>query len=364
MSAKTPIFFTGATGYIGGTVLLRLLEHHTFTSSEITALLRPTKADQIPVFESIGVKTVLGTNDDLELLEKQASQSEVVFTCSDADDVPACEAILRGLKKRHEKSGKVPILIHTSGTGVLADNAQGNYTYDTIWDDMNPDQLDTLPDTQPHRNVDLRIVAADGEGYVKTFIVLPSTIYSIARGKLVDLGIQNSRSIQIPSLIRAGLARGQGGIIGKGENKWPNIHIDDLAELYMILYDGILSGRAGHGREGLYFAAGDEHLMRDLYKTVAQALYELGKGKSPEPTPFLQEECDPNVFTLGTNSRCKANRARTLGWKPKYTTEDMLESVTRLGVLNEVARGSPLDAVLLVEGDCYLSCSPSSDNCK
>jgi hypothetical protein len=29
---------------------------------------------------------------------------------------------------------------------------------------------------------------------------------------------------------------------------------------------------------------------------------------------------------LGTNSRCKANRARTLGWKPKFTTEDMVRS--------------------------------------
>jgi hypothetical protein len=40
---------------------------------------------------------------------------------------------------------------------------------DTIWDDMNPDQLETLPDTQIHRNVDLMVLAADKEGVFTTF---------------------------------------------------------------------------------------------------------------------------------------------------------------------------------------------------
>ncbi|KIJ63842.1 hypothetical protein HYDPIDRAFT_29192 [Hydnomerulius pinastri MD-312] len=228
MSTKTQIFFTGATGYIGGTVLLRLLDHPTFASSEITALLR--KAEKVPAFESIGVKTVLGSNSDLDLLEKQASQSDIVFACANADDVPACEAILRGLKKRHQTTSTVPILIHTKireVRGVLIDNAGGNYAYDTIYDDLNPDQLETLPDTQLHRNVDLMVLAADKEGYARTHIVLPSTVYGFATGKLVDLGIQNHRSVQIPKLVQVSLSRGRAGMVGKGVNKWPNIHIDD-----------------------------------------------------------------------------------------------------------------------------------------
>jgi uncharacterized protein YbjT (DUF2867 family) len=66
-------------GYIGGAVLARLLEHPTFPTSEITALVR--KADKIPAFDSIGVNTVLGSYSDLELLEERASQSDVVFAC-------------------------------------------------------------------------------------------------------------------------------------------------------------------------------------------------------------------------------------------------------------------------------------------
>ena len=111
---------------------------------------------------------------------------------------------MRGLKKRHEATGTVPVLVHTVscfasvidtladvvglvtslepvrfhfiglpsssshsrgvGPGVLMDFAKGMYAYDTIWDDTNPDQLETLPDTKLHRNVDLLVLAADKQG--------------------------------------------------------------------------------------------------------------------------------------------------------------------------------------------------------
>jgi len=64
-------------------------------------------------------------------------------------------------------------------------------------------------------------------GYVRTYIILPSTIYGIATGKLAKLGLQNPYSIQIPGLIKASIARGQAGMVGLGKNIWPNVHIDD-----------------------------------------------------------------------------------------------------------------------------------------
>lgn len=64
-------------------------------------------------------------------------------------------------------------------------------------------------------------------GYVKTYIVIPSTIYGIAKNGFTEAGAQNPHSIQVPQLIRASLDRGQGGMVGLGKNKWPNVHIDD-----------------------------------------------------------------------------------------------------------------------------------------
>lgn len=48
--------------------------------------------------------------------------------------------------------------------GVLTDDAVGNYSGETIYDDMDPEQIESLPDTQLHRDVDLEIVHADEDG--------------------------------------------------------------------------------------------------------------------------------------------------------------------------------------------------------
>lgn len=56
---------------------------------------------------------------------------------------------------------------------------------------------------------------------------MPSTIYGIAKTPLVDAGIQNPHSIQIPALIKAALERAEPGQVGKGLALWPSVHIED-----------------------------------------------------------------------------------------------------------------------------------------
>lgn len=58
--------------------------------------------------------------------------------------------------------------------------------------------------------------------------------------------------------------------------------------MYIVLYDAILDGRAGHGRNGLYFGENGEHTLKDISDQIAQALVDLGVS-SPDgrtPTPF------------------------------------------------------------------------------
>jgi len=64
-------------------------------------------------------------------------------------------------------------------------------------------------------------------GYAKTFIILPSMVYGVATGRLAQLGIQNPHSILIPVLIKLGLHRRQGGMVGNGRNLWPNVEIGE-----------------------------------------------------------------------------------------------------------------------------------------
>ncbi|KAF8885451.1 hypothetical protein BD779DRAFT_1733397 [Infundibulicybe gibba] len=280
--------------------------------------------------KKLGINAVVGSNSDLHLLEKLASEAEFTFAMADSDDVPATQAILRGMKKRFETTGVAPKLINTSGTGVLSDDAAGQYAAD-VYDDANPDQIETLAPTQPHRDVDLEILNADKQGYVKAYIILPGMIYGIAKGQLVDMGIQNAYSIQIPALIRASLDRGSGGMVGQGKNFWANVDIEELGDLYLALYKSIVTNPAtGHGREGIYFGASGESTLYDIGKAIGQALVDLRRAESAEPTTFTKEDMDKydkygfSKLFLGSNSRCKANRSRSIGWNP---VTDVLASI-------------------------------------
>jgi hypothetical protein len=222
----------------------------------------------------------------------------------------------------------------------------GMLPYDTIiYNDNDADQIESLPPTAFHRNVDLEIVNADKEGwsttwfttqrsyltrtlpgYVKTYIVLPSTIYGVASGKLVDLGIQHSHSQQLPGLIKIGLSRGQAGMVGEGKNIWPHVHIDEgkhssqskctpllkyqfcvVTDLYIILFDSIMSNSAtGHGRDGYYIAENGEYTFYEAAKAVGEALVAKGLGKASEPTSFTEEELgkQPLVKRLQSIDAC------------------------------------------------------------
>lgn len=114
----------------------------------------------------------------------------------------------------------------------------------TVYSDMDLD-LETLPPSQPHLDVDLAVLQADTDGmvlpsyhfllkspefvsgYVKTYLILPPTIYGIATGPLADLGLQHAHAHRIPSLVNIAIERGQGGLIGLGKNIWSQVHISD-----------------------------------------------------------------------------------------------------------------------------------------
>ncbi|OSC98273.1 NAD-P-binding protein [Trametes coccinea BRFM310] len=333
-AAKTPIFLTGATGYIGGSVLQRLLQHPNADNFDITVIVR--NAEKAKILESkFGVKVVVGTHQDLDKLETLAENAHVVFHCADADDLPAAQAILSGLRKRHAKLGDLPILIHTSGTGELTDDARGMYATDTIYSDLNVEQIKSIPPTAFHRNVDLTIMEADEQGYVRAHIILPSTIYGISEGPLFEAGVSNPHSIQIPLLIKGSLDRKRAGIVGLGKALWPDVHINDVADLYIVLFDSAVSNpeKTGHGWEGFYFGENGEHSWYQISRAIGEAMVELGLTDDPEPTPFSTDELIKYFGSeaagnySGSNSRCRADRGRSIGWKPRYTTDDMLKSI-------------------------------------
>ncbi|KAA1476179.1 NAD(P)-binding protein [Dentipellis sp. KUC8613] len=327
-SAKAQVLITGATGYIGGTVFQLLLAHPKRDTFEITAYVR--SKEKAKKLRELGVRTAIGTLNDGDKLADAASKADVVFNIADSDNLEGNKALLSGLKKRFESTKKAPVLIHTSGTGIFMDNAQGEST-DVIYYDTNIAQIEALPDTALHRNVDLEVVAADKAGYARTYIVLPGTVYGLASGKLVDIGIMNRHSIQIPFLIKSSLDRAHAGVIGEGKNIWPHAHVDDVAQMFITVFDAVLGpegASVAHGREGFYYVENGEYELMDVSKEVAKAFYDLGIQKTPDIKPFTEEEkAKYGVTFLGFNSRGRGDRSRALGWKATKDKKDFVASI-------------------------------------
>lgn len=66
--------------------------------------------------------------------------------------------------------------------GIVADSALGQFAADKIYDDLDEKTTDAIPETVPHRNVDITIANAHKAG--KEFVV--STIV------VTDFGVQDT----------------------------------------------------------------------------------------------------------------------------------------------------------------------------
>lgn len=133
MTSYKSVFFLGATGYIGGTVLQSILGSPN-PPTTITALVRDDKKAEL--LKSVSapsgttIKPLVGDLKNTGLLRDTAKEHDILVNCANADDEDAIKAILEGLKLRRNKTGHRPLLIQTSGTGVLVDDAQGRYPSD------------------------------------------------------------------------------------------------------------------------------------------------------------------------------------------------------------------------------------------
>jgi len=319
---NTPIklFLTGATGYIGGSFLTKLLQSADKDKYEITVLIRSEAA--APKFKELGIKTLVGSIENSELLTQAALDADVVVNYVDCNNLPAVQALVKGL---NTKDGKRRIFIHTSGAGSLKDEARGNYVSEKIYSDLDVDAINALPLTQPCRTVDSYILE-NNQNY-DSLIVCPPWVYGLGSG------LFNRFTMIIPILTKVFIQRGKGGIVGKGLNIWNHVHIDDIANFYVLLLEKALKGEASTGKDGIYFCESGEHTTKDAFEKIAEALYQLKLVGEPGVSEFTKEDIDTyfggDFFAsiFGGNSRPRADRARQLGWKPKENQITLFDSL-------------------------------------
>ncbi len=287
------VFITGATGFIGGSIAEGLLAR----GHEVSGLARnKEKADFLT---SRGVTPVLGELNDAEILAQASAGADAIINAASSDHRASVEAILKAIV------GTGKTFIQNSGSSVVADHAAGEPS-DNIYDEETP--FDPVPEKIARVDLDkiIRSAATDG---IRSIVVCPTMIYG--RGT----GFHKSSS-QIPMLIADAKKHGAARFVGRGLNRWSNVHIADVVALYLLALEKARPG-------DFVFAENGE---ADI-KTIAE---EIGRLLSISTKSIAVEEAEKEwgkgaVVSLASNSRVRGRKARELGWAP--ATDNLLASI-------------------------------------
>lgn len=286
------LFVTGASGYIGGSVAMALLA----AGHRVRGLTRgPASADRLA---ACGIEPVVGTLDDADLLAREAGASDGVINTASADHAGAVNALITGLE------GSAKPLLHTSGSSVVGDDVRGSRRAEQVFDEQTP--LAVFPLKQARRNLDLHVLGAADRG-IRSVVICPSLIYGQGHGL-------NTQSVQIPFLVANARERGVVQVVGAGLNVWSNVHIDDVVDLYLL---ALAKAPAG----AFYFAENGEASFAELGASIATRLgLPAVEPLDPELAAAQWGEARA-YFTLGSNSRVRARRARQeLQWTPRHAS--------------------------------------------
>ena len=270
---------TGATGYIGGAVARGAVRH----GLRVTALARSDVAAS--ALEQDGITPVRGRLEDDEGLGECAAADAIVHAAFARDGYERLEAAIdvevRATQSLLDLAAErdIPVL-YASGIGVVGRTRRVA---------QEDDEPATPAGMQWRRVLEERVLAADG------VVVRPGFVYGHGGNEILR------------ALIRAAATRGVAAYPGNGGNAWPNIHVDDLAALYIRALER-------GARRAVFHGVGFEATVRSVCESIAR----LVGGMSASLPPDEARTVVPFADWMGGMS-VRVGTARTqaaLAWTP------------------------------------------------
>jgi nucleoside-diphosphate-sugar epimerase len=283
------VFIAGASGYIGGSVAAALMA----AGHQVSGLAR--SVETAAALTSLGIRPVHGTLDDTEVLAKAARDADVTINAANAGHRAAAAGILKALAR----TGKT--FLHTDGSSIVGTRSRGELVEKVFDEDT---RFTPTPQRAARMEID-KLVRDAADNGVRSIVIAPSLIYGLGHGL-------NPHSIQVPWLIKLAKKFAVAKHIGAGENRWANVHIDDLMGLYLLAIEKAPAG-------AFYFAENGENSMREVCEAISRMLGQGGRTESMTVEEAVIEWGEgPANDTMGSNSRVRAKRARAeLDWQPK-----------------------------------------------
>ncbi|KAI8939854.1 hypothetical protein NX059_003590 [Plenodomus lindquistii] len=331
------VLVTGASGYLGGTLLARLQAAKLPHYEKLFALVRTT--EQANAVQQYGATPLtIDTSNPTSLkdviVEKKIT---IVFHLHDAIDNTTTTHSIAGLGEVKKVTGLQTHFLFTSGAKSFSEFT-GHPTERPLYDsdpELYAIQKNAI-DATPFKIFQSALVAnctvieaAEAHG-VHSYIFIPCIVYGEGEG------FGNKISIQTVALIKAAKALRQVYRTQKGKPTWPVCHVVDNASLYIELLRSMLQGKeVAHGKNGYYLAASGNVVWDDLCDAFSHALKKRGVVDDEtvkDADDEILEKMTP--FTLGLPPRLQVGGVCTLvadnglkiGWKPKYKADHVLEA--------------------------------------
>ena len=287
------VFLTGASGYIGSAVAERLRA----AGHQLTGLARSDTA--AARLSRAGVTPIPGDFTDPKTIGNAARQADGVIslatTYDPAIDGPAIDSILQSL------GGSNKPVVYTSGIWSHGD------TGGKVVDETSPPQPAEL--VAWRQAVEDRVLEAAKRG-IRSVVIRPAIVYG--RGGGIPAGF-------VDSARQHGAAR----YVGTGDNRWPFVHVDDLADLYLLALEKAPPGTL------LLAVSGPSYPVRDV---AAAASRGAGAGGRTAAWPLDEARTQLGGYAdaLVLDQQASGKRAQQLlGWRPH-----------RPNIMEDLERGS------------------------
>ena len=289
------VLVTGATGFVGKAITHALLRHH----HQVLAFVRnPEKARELL---SAGAAIARGDMWRPETYEPLVAEVDAVIHA--AQDVPQRRFSRRNILAMHKSD---ELMTRTLASACASQNKLFLYTsgalthakYDGGWVDESAAAQPCLL-AQGHAECEAELLAIHRDRGLRVVIISPGFVYG------------NGGFLRTTAKL---LERGRYRMIGRGDNFWSLVHVDDVGEAFALALE--------RGRPGESYFVADEHpmLRRDFINVVA-----AGLGVPPvrhAPAWLMKLLAGPALVEAITSSfRIRADKARSeLGWTPRYET--------------------------------------------
>ncbi|KAF2248074.1 NAD(P)-binding protein [Trematosphaeria pertusa] len=342
------ILITGATGYVGGTVLSQLLACTAPSVKDLTfSLLIRNDAQAQKLKDAYGsrINTIKWSGlNDTAFIEETASNYDIIINTGSGFIPEGAIAFVNGLARRVKAGKPTPWMLHLSGCTNLSDRP---LTQPPIplreWNDELDsaeilERMKALDEKEPYsqRTTEIGVLEAAAASGVQAVSINAPCIFG------EGAGLFNRQGLVIPLIMMYVIQHGYGWKLNETANfDW--VHVLDLADIYVLLVRAILEredrgvGYISSGKRGVFFAAVGRTLIKEINQRCLDAAFADGvlprdgtpKQKEIRLVP-LEEIADK--LTAGRSDIAergwgghKATKAvlarKLLGWEPKRLQE-------------------------------------------